>query len=163
MISCLSVRLWFWVFSLLSVNHLNLTQKLNPECWIEDWSLFDLTDSILHLKTTVITVYFFPQIVCIGSFRWHTYVVWSKLSDFSVWSIPKWQVWNLPQIMVQTKQPNLGLTKRGGHGPDQIEPWVFFMSCVKAFFERFGLLYQWPKQKTNEANCNPNKMSWERI
>ncbi len=47
------------------------------------------------------------------------------------WSEPKSWVWNLPRNTVQTKQPNLGSTKRGGLGPDQTEPW-FNLFLVKA-------------------------------
>ena len=44
-----------------------------------------------------------------------------SLSNFSVWSEPKWQVWNLPQITVQTQLLNFRLTKRGSLSPDQTD------------------------------------------
>ncbi len=44
----------------------------------------------------------------------HSYLVWSGLLDFSVWSRLKMQVWNLHWTTGWTKQPDLGLTERGG-------------------------------------------------
>ncbi len=49
---------------------------------------------------------------------------------------------------VQTKQPNLGPMKRGGLGPDQIEPWLRL-----DFDTNYRKLWQVKKEK----HCNITK------
>lgn len=57
--------------------------------------------------------------VVMGPF--HTYLVWSRLFVFSVWSKPKCKDVKPFWTMVWPKQLNLSPTKRAGLGLDQIE------------------------------------------
>lgn len=55
--------------------------------------------------------------------------------DFSVWSRPKYQVWN-----------HHGPTERVGPGPDHTEPW-FMVASLKTYFVRFLFLDQIQEDK----------------
>lgn len=68
----------------------------------------------------------------------YTVSVFFLVLHFSIWFEAKEQVWNLPRAIVQTEQPSLGPTKRGGLSPDQTEPWQVNCYQNKVVFQEDG-------------------------